>query len=190
MRSLVRQRPFVVLGSTIALMGAVVLGYWAMFGWPSGVDAAQEQAMRTSIKSHLEERHWRGALAAEHPKQKVQWFCADQLIEISQDQEKYKVGLHTLCQEFTAVDGSLVIGSGEAGPKLATVTSPPRPVEVLRVESPPDGAGYGSWVSVNFSWAGAKKAHRMARSSQNLQNATIAMAKSSLGLPDDAPVRK
>jgi hypothetical protein len=190
MRSLVRRHPLIVLGSTIALMGAVVLGYWAALGWPSGVDAAQEQAMRTSIKSYLEQRHWRGTLAAEHPKQKVQWFCADRLIEVSQDQENYKVGLHTLCQEFTAVDGSLVIGSGEAGPKLATVTSPSGLVEVLRVESPPDGAGYGSWVSAHFSWAGAKKAHRMVSSSQDLGDETIAKARNSLGLPADAPVRR
>lgn len=181
----------VVLGSAIVLVGA--LACWAVFGWPSGVnvDPAQEQAMRTSITSYLEERHWRGILAAEHPDQKVRWFCADQMIEVSQEQENYQVGLHTLCQEFTAVDGSLVMGSGTAGPKLATVKSVPGSTEVLGVESAPDGAGNRAWVLDNFSRSGVHKLDRMRRSSAGeLETATITKARNAFGLPGDAPVRR
>jgi hypothetical protein len=185
-----RPRPLVVLGSAIVLTGAVALGHWAVSGRSSGMAAAQEQAVRTSIDSYLEQNRWRGILAAQYPKQGVRWFCADQVVEMDQDEEELKVGLLVLCREFTAVDGELVIGSGSRGPQLATVTSPPRSLEVLRVESPPDGSGYGSWVSAHFSWAGAKKLDRtQASSSQELEDATNTKARNAFGLPADAPVR-
>ncbi|RAS70895.1 hypothetical protein C8D87_1011196 [Lentzea atacamensis] len=185
-----RRRPYVVIGSAIVLVAAVLLGYVALFGWPAGVDAAQERTMRASIISYLEQRHWRGVLEARRSKQKVRWICADRLIEVSRDGGNYKVGLHALCQEFTAVDGSLVKGSGESSPKLATVTSPDRPVEVLRVEQPPDGSGYGSWVRSNFSWAGVTKLRRIQRSlPADLEATMFTKARSAFGLSADAPVR-
>jgi hypothetical protein len=187
-----RRRPLVVLASAVMLIGAGAVGYWAVFVRPSVVnlDAAQEQALRASITSYLEQQHWRGIAAAGHPDKKVQWVCADQLIELKLDQGDYKVGLRAMCQEFTAVDGELFIGSAESGPKLATVTAPPKPLEVLRVEQPPDGSGYGPWIHANFSRGGAAGIDRMAGSSRDLDNATITKARSAFGLPSDAPVRR
>lgn len=182
-----RRRLFVVLGS--ATVGVVVLCCWALFGWPSGVDTAQEQAMRASIESHLEKNHWHGVLAADRTRQDVRWFCAGQVIEIEQDGPESKVGIQTMCREFAAAESELVAGSSESVARLAIVTSPPRPAEVLRVESAPDGAGNAEWVRTSFSWMGAKKLRR-AQASENLANATAAKARSAFGLPADAPVRR
>jgi hypothetical protein len=187
-----RRRPLAVLASALLLIGAGALGYWAVFVRPSAVnlDAAQEQAVRTSITSYLELRHSHGVLSDGRPNQEVRWVCADQLIEVSRDQDNYKVGLRAMCQEFTAVQGELVVGSGESGPKLATVTSSPRAVEVLRVEQPPDGSGYGPWIRANFSRSGAAHIDRMAGSSRDLETETITKARNAFGLPADAPVRR
>lgn len=146
--------------------------------------------MRTAIETSLEQDHWRGILAADPHDKKVRWSCASQVIEMDQDQDELRVGLWTVCQEFTAVGADLVVGSGESLPRLATVTAPPRPLEVLRVDSPGDGSRYPPWVDANFSWLGAKKVYRMAGSAQDLDTVATAKAKSALGLPADAPVHR
>jgi hypothetical protein len=185
-----RRRSFVVLGSAIVLAGAVAVA-GVVLGWSSGMDAAREQTVRASVDAYLEQHHWHGILAGTHPGQGVRWFCASQVVESDADQEETAVGILSLCQEFNAVDGELFFGSGEAGPRLATVTSPPRPVEVLHVDAPRDGSPYASWVDANFSWIGVTKLHRMQQSSaRELEDATIIKARNAFGLPVDAPVHR
>lgn len=183
-----RRRSFVVLGSAIVLAGAVA---GVVFGWSSGMDAAREQAVRTSVDAYLEQHHWHGILADTHPGQGARWFCAGEVVESDANQEETEAGILELCQEFNAVDGELFFGSGESGPLLATVTSPPRPVEVIRVDAPRDGSPYASWVDANFSWIGVRKLHWMQSSSaRELEDATITKARNAFGLPADAPVHR
>lgn len=178
-------RVLVVLCSAIVLTGVLAL---AVFG-RSGPDLApdREQAVRTAIESHLEQNHWHGVLAGQYRDQSVRWICQSEVIEADQGQEETGVGLRTMCLEFTAVAGELLIGSGEVIPRFATVTSPPKPVEVLRVESAGDGAGTEGWVDDHFSWLGVKKLQRT--QSRDLESNTRAKARTAFGLPADARVR-
>lgn len=180
-----RRRPLVVLAAAIVL---AVVGFWAVSG-RSGMDAEREQAARTSIEGYLEQHPWGGALAVQ--RSSARWFCASRVIEVDQGDEETEVGLHALCQEFAAEHGELLTSSASSGAHLATVTSPPRPVEVLRVESPPDGAGNAPWIRDHFSWYGVKKVHRaQAESFDELENTNITKARNAFGLPADAPVRR
>jgi predicted membrane-bound spermidine synthase len=181
---------WLVLGSAIVLTAAAI-GYWAVFlRLPrADVDAAQEQAMRTSIDNYLEQHHWRGLLEDTHRNQKVAWFCADHLIETTQDQDRYRVGLYTVCSEFTVVNGSLVVGSGEGGAKLATVKLLPGSAEVLDVDSPPDGVRYSTWIRDRFSRAGVVEIHHV-EVAGGLSDAANAKARKAFGLPADAPVMR
>lgn len=180
-----RRRAFVVLGSAIVLIAAAAVWYVSR----SALDPAREQAVRTVVTTYLEQNHWRGSLAG--GSSPARWFCEGQVIEADQGSDETAVGFLTACNEFAAVDGELRIASGEVGPRLATVTSPPKPVEVLRVDSPGDGSRYAPWVSANFSWIGTKKLHRLQSSSaRDLENATITKARNAFGLPSDAPVHR
>lgn len=182
----VRRRPLVVLAAAIVL---AVIGCSAVFGRP-GMDAAREQAARTSIEGYLEQHPWGGPQVAQPTKQGARWLCASKVIEVDQGEEETEVGLHALCQEFATSDGGLSVGSGTSSAHLATVTSPPRSLEVLRVQSPPDGAGNAAWIRAHFSWFGVKKLHRtQAGSFDELENAASAKARTAFGLPADAPVR-
>ncbi|MGW4207294.1 hypothetical protein ACWEIJ_04845 [Lentzea sp. NPDC004789] len=178
---------WLVLGSAILLVAAAI-GYWAVFvRLPrADIDAAQEQTMRTSIDSHLEQHHWRGGLAGRYDE--VMWSCADRLIESAHDQDRYRVGLYVVCDEFAAESGSLVMGSGEGIAVLATVRLLPGSAEVLGVESPPDGAGNAAWIRAHFSRAGVTELHRV-QDAGDLSKASIAKARTMFGLPADAPVR-
>ncbi|MEU0886056.1 hypothetical protein ABZ345_46400 [Lentzea sp. NPDC005914] len=183
-----RQRLLVVLGSAIVLTVAVA---WVVFGWSSGMDAAREQAVRTSVDTYYEQHHWHGSLEDSHPNQGVRWFCAGQVIESDANQQETAVGILEMCQEFVAMDGELIVGSGEAAPRLVTVTSPPKPVDVLRVEAPGDGSRYSPWVDANFSWIGVRKLHWLQQNSvPDLENATVVKARTAFGLPADAPVHR
>ncbi|GAB2804823.1 hypothetical protein [Lentzea nigeriaca] len=174
-------------GRLLVALGAVVVlavGYWAVFG-RSTVDPARELALQRSIADHLEQNHWGSR------DQRARWFCEVRVIEEDQGRDESEVGFLTMCNQFAAVNGELLNSSGEAGPKLAIVTSPPKPVEVLRVESPGDGSLYARWVEANFSWIGAKKLHRLQASEvRNLENATRDKARAAFGLPADAPVHR
>ncbi|MDT7788846.1 MAG: hypothetical protein QOF58_7265 [Pseudonocardiales bacterium] len=178
-------RVLVVLCSAIVLTGAAVVAVFGRSG--PGLDPAREQAVRASVESHLEQDHWHGVLEAQYVRQRVGWFCAGEVIEADENPDESAVGLQTLCQEFTSVAGELVLGSGESVPRIVTVTSPPKPVEVLRVESAPDGAGNAEWIDDHFSWLGAKKLHRTQY--RDLRDETIAKALSAFGLPAGTPVR-
>jgi hypothetical protein len=177
---------WLVLGSAIVLTAAAI-GYWAVFlRLPrADIDAAQEQAMRTSIDTYLEQHHWRGGLAGRHDK--VLWSCADRLIETSQDQDRYRVGLYVVCNEFTVERGSLAMGSGEGVPVLAVVRLPQGTTEVLSAESPPDGVKYSTWIRDRFSRAGVAEIHHN-EAAGGLGEASIAKARKAFGLPADAPV--
>ncbi|MET8764698.1 hypothetical protein [Lentzea sp. NPDC004782] len=179
---------WLVLGSTILLVAAAI-GYWAVFVRipRADIDAAQEQAMRTSIDTYLEQHRWRSSLEPKYRDRQVAWFCTDELIEISKDEDRYRVGLHASCQEFAAVDGSLDLVSGEWGAKLATVKLLPGSAEVLGVESPPDGEGNAAWIRAHFSWAGVAKVRSL--EGTGLSEAANAKARKAFGLPADAPVR-
>ncbi len=71
------------------------------------------------------------------------------------------------------------------------MTSPPKPVDVLRVDTPRDGSPYTSWVDAHFSWIGVRKLHWMqSNSAPDLENATVTKARNAFGLPADAPVHR
>jgi hypothetical protein len=180
---------WLVLGSAIVLTAAAI-GYWAVFlRLPrADVDAAQEQAMRTSIDNYLEQHRWHSSLEPEYQDRKVAWFCADELIEIGKDEDRYRVGLYASCQQFAAVDGSLDLVSGEWSAKLATVKLLPGSAEVLGVESPPDGEGNAAWIRAHFSRAGAAKLRSL--EGRGLSDAANAKARKAFGLPADAPVMR
>lgn len=182
-------RRSVVLGATIAFVGAALFAYWAVSGRSPNLTAAQEQALRASITRHLEQGMWRGALAS-RPEQRVQWVCAEHVIEVRQDRDEYRVGLLAMCDEFTAADGSLFVGSGTVGPHLAVVRLGSESAEVVRLESAPDGAGHGEWVRANFSRSGTAEVHRRQGRSSELWTATLTKARKVFGLPADAPVRR
>lgn len=183
-------RRSVVLGAAIAFVGAALFAYWALYVRSPNLTAAQEQALRTSITGHLEQGMWRGVLADSRPDRQVRWVCAEHVVEVSQNRDEYRVGLLAMCQEFSAVDGSLFVGSGTVGPHLAVVRLQPGSAEVVRLESAPDGAGHGEWVRANFSRSGAAEVHRRQGRSSDLQTATITKARNVFGLPADAPVRR
>jgi hypothetical protein len=173
-----RRRLLIALGAVIVLAA----GYWAVFV-RSTVDAAREQALRSPIATYLEQNHWG---ARDH---QARWFCEVRVIEEDQGPEQAAVGFLTVCDQFAAVAGELRLTSGEAGPKLAIVTSPPKPVEVLRVESPRDGSAYAPWIKANFSWIGARKLDQL-ETTRDLETATITKARTAFGLPADAPVHR
>ncbi|GGU24532.1 hypothetical protein [Lentzea flava] len=178
-----RRRLLVVLGSVIVLTAAAV-GYWAVFV-RSTVDPGRELALQIAIADHLQQNHWGSG------DQRARWFCEVRVIEEDQSSEESEVGFLTMCNQFSAERGELLNSSGEVGPKLAIVTSPPNPVEVLRIESPGDGSAYSPWIKANFSWTGAKKLHRLQASEvRNLENATRDKARAAFGLPPDAPVHR
>lgn len=178
-------RVLVLLCSAIVLTGAAAIAVFGRSG--PGLDPAREQAVRASVESHLEQNHWHGVLQAQYVQQRVGWFCAIEIIEADENADESTVGLQTVCEEFTAVAGELVIGSGETVPRIATVTSAPQPVEVRRVEPAPDGAPNAKWIDDHFSWLGAKKLRRTQY--RDLHDETVTKALSAFGLPSDAPVR-
>ncbi|MEV6238449.1 hypothetical protein [Lentzea sp. NPDC051838] len=176
-------RVLVVLCAAIVLTGAIAV---AVFGRPGpSLDPEREQAVRTAVETHLEQNHWQGVLAARYEDQRVLWICATEVIEANREQSE--IGMRVLCDEYAAINGELLYGSGESMPVLATVTTPPDAVAVLSVRSPPDGAGNAEWIEDHFSWLGVKKLHRF--EGGDLQDETVTKALSAFGLPADAPVR-
>ncbi|KJK52032.1 hypothetical protein UK23_04650 [Lentzea aerocolonigenes] len=167
-----RRRPLIVLGSAIVLTAAATFWYVSR----PALDPAREQAITT----YFEQNHWGG---------KTGWFCEGQVIEVDQGRDESEVGFLAMCQQYSVTNGELHIDAGDFGPRLATVTSPPRPVEVLRVDAPGDGSRYAPWIEDNFSWYGTKKLHRVERNAaRTLDDATAAKARKAYGLPADAPV--
>lgn len=77
------------------------------------------------------------------------------MIEIRHVEDELAVGIDARCEEFARDGDALVAVSGEHGPKVAVLAADSAGYQVIRVEAPPDGAGFAPWVERSFSAAGA-----------------------------------
>jgi hypothetical protein len=146
------------------------------------VDPALVAQVLPVIDGELERGPWPGLLSSEHSE--ARWFCAEEVIEIRRAGDELAVGVDALCEEYLRDGDELLVGSGEHGPKAVILGAGPDGYRVVRVDVPPDGAGFTPWVQRNFSDAGARELNR-----RSLPSDTAAQAREAFGLPADAPVR-
>lgn len=170
---------------TIAVGAVLVVGLLGVAAVleerPPPVDSALAEAVTPVVDTELQrEGPWRVAGA--------RWFCAERVVEIRRQNGELKVGMHAVCDAYTGDGGGLRTVGGESAVKLVTVTEAPH--RVVRVETPPDGAGNADWIDQNFSRAGAAEVHRRIGTTSGLADQAASEAKLAFGLPPDATIRR
>ena len=141
------------------------------------VDPVLEAKVLPVIDEELERGPWPGMLGG-------RWFCAERVIEIRGTSDELAVGIDAECEEYVRDGDELLAGSGERGPKVVVLAAGSDGYRVVRVDVPPDGAGFSPWVERRFSAAGARQL-----GSRTLSPDGAAQARAAFGLPPDAPVR-
>jgi hypothetical protein len=164
----------------LVVLGAV--GWMVTARQPPSMDPALVAKVGPVIDEELEKGPWPGQLSSEHPG--ARWFCVEQVIEIRRAGDELAAGIDALCQEYVRDGHELLAGSGEHGPKVVVLVAEPGGYRVVRVDAPPDGAGFAPWVERSFSAAGAEELTR-----RGLPADPATQAREAFGLPADAPVR-
>lgn len=165
------------------LVGVAVVAWLVIAHRPPSVDPALVAKVRPVIDKELERGPWPGLLSSEHPE--ARWFCTAQVIEIRRTGNELAVGIDAWCDEYMRDGDDLLAGSGEHAPKVVVLVARSDGYRVVRVDVPPDGAGFSPWVQRNFSDAGATELNRR----RSLSPDTAGQARKAFGLPPDAPVR-
>lgn len=173
------------LGAAVGLLVGLGAAAWLVtYLQPPSVDPELVAKVQPVIDQELErDGPWRGLLSSD-PALSARWFCVEQVIEIRRSGDELSVGIDALCEEYARDGDELLTGSGEHCPKVIVLVADADGYRVVRVDVPPDGAGFTPWVERNFSDAGARELNRL-----SLPPDTAAQAREAFGLPPDAPVR-
>lgn len=167
------------VGVALGLLGGLGTAGWLVLALrPPAVDPVLAGKVLPVIDEELERGPWPGMLGG-------RWFCAERVIEIRHTGDELAVGVEAWCDEYVRDGDELVVGSGEHGPKVVVLTAESDGYRVVRVDVPPDGAGYSPWVERHFSAAGARELN-----GRTPPQDTAAQAREVLGLRPDAPVRQ
>lgn len=166
------------VGAALGLLCAAGVVGWVIAQRAPAVDPVLAATVLPVIDEELERGPWPGMLGG-------RWFCAEEVIEIRRTGDELAVGLDAWCEEYMRDGDELVAGSGEHCPKVVVLAAGADGYRVVRVEAPPDGAGFSPWVARNFSAAGARELSGATPSPD-----TAAQARQAFGLPPDAPVRQ
>lgn len=166
------------VGAAFGLLCAAGVVGWVIARQTPAVDPVLAAKVLPVIDEELERGPWPGMLGG-------RWFCVEQLIEIRHTGDELAVGLEAWCDEYTRDGDELVVGSGEHSPKVVVLAAESDGYRVVRVDAPPDGAGFSPWVARNFSADGAGELSGATPSPD-----TAAQARQAFGLPPDAPVRQ